>query len=192
MEVTITMSDNPDVENIEQLERLCKVLLDEDRLMILGLLALAPRRADELAAQVPPRSSAATKLARHLQQLQLAGLARLGDDDRYCFESAQLHTLKRQLFTREAVTAGLSDDDKALTAFVKQGRLTHLPAQPAKLLMVLRWLAERIMPDRPYSEREVNDLLRGHEVDYATLRRLLVDHGLLARAAGVYTRKGEA
>jgi len=49
-------------------------------------------------------------------------------------------------------------------------------------------LAERFEPGRPYPEGEVNDLLNGDAPDPATLRRLLVDHGLLDRERGVYRR----
>lgn len=70
--------------------------------MILGRLALQSRRADELVARLPSRSSAFAKPARHLQQIQVARLARMGEDERYALDTAQLHSLKRQLFTRVA------------------------------------------------------------------------------------------
>lgn len=63
-----------------------------------------------------------------------------------------------------------------------------MPVQPAKLLVVLGWLAGRFEPGRAYAEREVNELLLRHHDDYAWLRRALVDHGLMTRARGVYRR----
>jgi hypothetical protein len=42
--------------------------------------------------------------------------------------------------------------------------------------------------DRRYPEREVNEIISRHHPDYASLRRALVDHGLMARDAGTYWR----
>jgi len=74
-------------------------------------------------------------------------------------------------------------------AFFRDGRLTSLPSRSRYLLAALRVLAERFEPGRPYPEGEVNDLLNGDAPDPATLRRLLVDHGLLDRERGVYRRR---
>ena len=50
--------------------------------------------------------------------------------------------------------------------------------------------ATRLEPKREYSEREVNAVLEEFHDDYVTLRRYLVDEGLLERNAGVYRRPG--
>ena len=50
------------------------------------------------------------------------------------------------------------------------------------------FLAERFEPGRAYDEAQVNAILVDDAPDHATLRRLLVDHGYLERAAGVYRR----
>jgi hypothetical protein len=187
------MSQENTVQNSELCERLCKVLLDEDRLMILGLLALQPRSAEELVSLLPPRSSAATKLARHIQQLRGAGLLMIqatGEGESYQLDVDRLLALKRQLFSPPAGPE-LSEDEKVLAAFVKGDRLIQLPVQMAKMKVVLRWLAQRFEPGEDYSERMVNEMLSGHEVDYATLRRHLCDYGMLTRTAGVYRRMEE-
>ena len=51
------------------------------------------------------------------------------------------------------------------------------------------FLADRFEPDRLYDEREVNAILAEDAPDPATLRRLLVDHGFLARRNGAYWRE---
>jgi hypothetical protein len=73
-------------------------------------------------------------------------------------------------------------------AFFHEGRLTLLPSRSRYLLAALRVLADRFERGRAYPETEVNDLLDGDAPDPATLRRLLVDHGLLDRERGVYRR----
>jgi hypothetical protein len=69
-------------------------------------------------------------------------------------------------------------------AFVRDGRLTSLPARRPMLEAACAFLAERFEPDRLYDEAEVNALLADDAGDPATLRRLLVDHGYLGRRSG--------
>jgi hypothetical protein len=73
-------------------------------------------------------------------------------------------------------------------AFFRDGRLTSLPSRRTMRLAALKMLADRFERDRRYPEREVNAILADDAPDVATLRRLLVDEGLLARAAGEYWR----
>jgi hypothetical protein len=78
---------------------------------------------------------------------------------------------------------------KVLRAFVRDGRLFSIPAQPKKRLVVLRFLVESCFPgDRAWTEPEVNERLRAHDEDVAALRRYMVEAGLMTRAAGIYRR----
>jgi hypothetical protein len=79
-------------------------------------------------------------------------------------------------------------DHHVRLTFFRDGRLTALPSRPRMRVAALRMLAERFEPGRRFEEREVNGILSDDAPDHATLRRLLVDHGLLDRTAGVYTR----
>jgi hypothetical protein len=76
-----------------------------------------------------------------------------------------------------------------LRAFLRDGRLVSIPAQEKKKLVVLRHLVDRCFAeDRPYPEREVNDLLGAYHEDVAALRRYMVIAGLLTRSGGEYRR----
>jgi hypothetical protein len=68
------------------------------------------------------------------------------------------------------------------------GRVASLPARAAKRKLVLEYVFNRFEPKREYGEREVNAVLEQVHDDYVTLRRYLVDEGLLVRSAGVYGR----
>ncbi len=165
----------------------CKLLLDEDRLKILGLLAQQPCGAETLATQL---DMARVKL--HLHKLEAAGLVnqcREQGVQSYQLDSKRILHLKKLLFARPEASEALSPTEKELAKFIKQGQITHLPAPLAKLLLVLGWLADKFQPGVEYPEREVNERLKGHAEDHATLRRLLIDHGLLVRQAGIYQRK---
>jgi hypothetical protein len=77
-----------------------------------------------------------------------------------------------------------------LGRFLKDGRLTVIPAKAAKRRLVLDHLAQMFEPGRRYPEAEVNALLQRVHPDTAALRRYLVDEGFMARADGVYWRIG--
>lgn len=80
-------------------------------------------------------------------------------------------------------------EEKVLRAFLCDGRLVSIPTQQRKRLVVLRELCDRCFTeDRAYPEKEVNQRLALFHRDVAALRRDMVDHGLLTRAAGEYRR----
>lgn len=79
---------------------------------------------------------------------------------------------------------------RVLRAFVRQGRLTSIPAVRSKRLVVLDWLAQDFEPGRRYPEREVNEVMRRRHEDTAALRRALVDEGFMDRSGGRYWRTG--
>lgn len=171
---------------------LCKLLLDEDRLKILGALAQQTWRADALAEQVT-----VNRLPVHLHKLAEAGLVNQGIEqgvECYQLDSRQILKLKKLLFARDEAGEAQSPDEKDLAKFIKRDQVVQLPIHPAKLRLVLNWLADKFQPDVEYTERAVNELLKGLTgdpvaVDHVTLRRLLIDYGFLARQAGIYQRK---
>ncbi len=163
---------------------LLKLLLDETRLAVLGLAAVKTWPMDELAAQVPGKRA---DLDRQINQLVAAGLLTRADG---CIrlDVKALRAAKQGLFARPAAPSPASPDEQVLATFVRDGRIVQLPAQFAKRIVVLRWLAGHFEPGRAYTEREVNELLSGHSEDHATLRRYLVDLELVTREAGLYRR----
>lgn len=72
--------------------------------------------------------------------------------------------------------------------FFQDGRLKTIPAQLKKKKVVYALLAEAFAPGAVYTEREVNEKLAPLHPDFCTLRRGLVDEGLLRRENGAYTR----
>jgi hypothetical protein len=90
------------------------------------------------------------------------------------------------------LTSGVEQDayrNKVLKTFFKHGRLTQLPAQLKKRVIVLEKLAEEFEPEREYAEREVNVILLDFHDDVASLRRGLISNGLMEREKGIYRRK---
>jgi len=173
-------------EQQETLLNLGKLLLDIDRLKILGLLAQRPCTTETLTTEL-----AVDRVQLHLQKLQKSGLVHRQQEQAtalYQLDNKQIFKLKKLLFAREEETQAQSAEEKDLAKFIKQGQLVQLPVRPAQLRLVLAWLAEQVEPGVLYTEKQVNDLLQGHAIDHVTLRRLLIDHRLLVRQAGIYQR----
>jgi len=77
-----------------------------------------------------------------------------------------------------------------LRNFMADGRLTSIPAQRSKRVVVLDFLSQQFEPGKAYPERDVNFMLGKYHRDYAALRRYLVDEGFMMREGGVYWRTG--
>ena len=79
---------------------------------------------------------------------------------------------------------------KVLDRAFQDDRLVRLPAKQSHRSIVLDELVQRFEPGEKYTERQVNAMLSNSDIDAATLRRNLVDHGLLDRSGGTYWRSG--
>lgn len=83
----------------------------------------------------------------------------------------------------------LTEREKVVRAFLRDGRLVSIPARPGRRDLLLSVILDRCFPeDRDYVEKEVNMRLALLHPDVASLRRYLVDARLMTRSAGIYRR----
>jgi hypothetical protein len=82
------------------------------------------------------------------------------------------------------------DEAAVLRTFMRDGRITSLPAKRSRRLVLLDHIAQMFDVGVRYPEGEVNLMLRNVHDDYAALRRYLVDEGFLSRERGEYWRSG--
>jgi hypothetical protein len=88
-------------------------------------------------------------------------------------------------------SAVLGDLPAPLRPFVRNGRITAMPARRSIRLMLLNQVAQAFEPGRRYEEPVVNEVLKALYDDHAALRRYLVDEELMSRTAdGTYWRSG--
>lgn len=169
-----------------------KLLVAPDRLAVAGALAAGDRTADELAAAADVDTRTALETVAQLRRL---GLARK-DGDRYVLARPAWRELARSIATvtpepHPRIGYGMTEDEReVLGRFFAGTRLTEIPSTYSKRLVVLERLALEFEPGRHYPETEVNEVLGRFHHDVATLRRALVDEGLLDRASGTYWRAG--
>jgi DNA-binding transcriptional ArsR family regulator len=184
----------------EALLRALKAFTTPARLRILGAVASRPMTAAELSDALGLPMS---RIVREVGVLRSAGLLefdRASTRSAHALAVGRLHDLGRAIdgLERDARRAVeddpafgevSSEDARVLRAFFDDGRLTTIPAQEAKRLVVLRFLRERCFPEaRAYPEQEVNQRLALVHPDVAALRRYLVDARLMTRTHGEYRR----
>lgn len=78
---------------------------------------------------------------------------------------------------------------KVIRSFIRDGRLITIPARERRRQVLYRYLRDQVFTeDRAYSEKELNQHLALFHPDVATIRRGMVDAGLVTRVAGEYRR----
>jgi hypothetical protein len=123
---------------------------------------------------------------RHLEQLLQGGVVRLSQGV-YELDSNGLQQLSRRQLDGERPAFTLEVDleknqRQVLAAYLApDGRIRQIPAQPAKRQVILDYLINAFSVGANYTEKEVNLILVQFYPDTASLRRTLVDAGMLAR-----------
>lgn len=166
-----------------------KAMVDVNRLRIAGMLGLtrltAPQIVDRL--NLPLR-----EVINHLGFLKYIGVVSQ-DGDYYQLDEAAIEALARRALAGTRKTVKEEDlpvdeyDRKVIKDFLlPDGSFKSLPMQQKKFEAILRYVANVFEPGQEYTEKQVNELLRKYNEDTASLRRGLVDSGMLKRQSGIY------
>jgi hypothetical protein len=166
------------------------LLADADRRRVVAALILGASTADDIAVASDLEERV---VVTALNRLSKAGLVESVDGRQYFL----LEEAFRLAARREAPPprpSGFPDrpieERRILDQAFQDGRLVRLPSKHSHRLVVLDLLAQRFEPGERYSERQVNATLSELHADTATLRRYLVDVGMLDRSEGFYWRSG--
>jgi hypothetical protein len=163
-------------------------LADENRLLVLAAVVLGEARVTGIAERTGLTDD---EVARALGHLLSAGMVVQDENGmharpRVFAEAARTVSLPR---AKPDLSDATLEQAAVLRNFMDgEGHLDALPVRSTKRRLVLEYVATRFEPKREYGEREVNAVLEEVHDDYVTLRRYLVDEGLLERDAGVYRR----
>ncbi len=181
---------NAQTPNDEILEYF-KAMVDVDRLRIAGMLGITRLSAEQAADRLnlPLRD-----VVNHLGYLVHLGIVRK-DGESYELDKPAIQALaKRNLAglrptPKEENLPADEYDRKVLHDFTNaDGSIKALPMQQKKFEAILRYVATAFEPKVEYPEKQVNTLLRRFHVDTASLRRGLVDIGIMQRQAGIYVK----
>lgn len=179
----------------EQSIAIMKALADESRLSIVRSLLEQSQYVEEIAKR---HALAPSTVSFHLKKLEQAGLVSSRKEQYYVVVQANEPLFETTL--KEIVSASPASKDaqnerindyrrKVLESFFRHGQLEKLPAQHKKRLIVLEQFAMRFEPGHRYSEPEVTGIIKPFFDDYCTIRRLLVDEGMIQRDGSTYWRE---
>lgn len=157
-----------------------KAMSSAERLRVIGALAHGRASQAEIAEQLhaPVRD-----VFQHLSFLIRAGIVHEADE-MYELDEKAIESLARgQLKDSRPQYEGHPENvRKVLKAYLNaDGTVKEIPQETKRAFILLSFIVDVFAFDATYTEKEVNTILRRFHVDTASLRRALVDHGLLAR-----------
>jgi hypothetical protein len=166
------------------------VLADNDRIRVVAALVLGAVSTDDVVAT---SGVARRKVLEALTRLEATGLVARDKTSSWSFDVERLKEIARETRPRDEPDEVGGVDARTgavLRTFLRGGRLTQIPTQHSKRLVVLDHICRVFEIGVRYPEKEVNALLRAFHDDHAALRRYLVEEGFLARENNIYWRTG--
>jgi hypothetical protein len=178
-------------DSIETVLPLFKLLANETRLRIIGIVAEGEQSVGNLARRLGLTEAT---ISHHLAKLSSADLLAMraeGTTHFYRLNAEGLRAINKSLLSPEKLARAPDTEDKepsearVLKSFIVDGRLVKIPESHSKREVVLRWILDQL-EDRRYREREISEILGRYHDDYATLRRELINHRMMKREGGIY------
>ena len=181
-------------EEFQVLLQFFKVLADETRLKLLGLLANNERSVEELAALLQLRAPTISHHLFKLKELNLVHMRSDGNIHYYRLNTEALRETNKLLLTPERIASLVEDvegdawESKVVRDFFDGQLLKEIPASRKKRQVILKWLAQQFEYGVIYTEPQVNEILQRYHPDSSTLRRELISskEGLMQRKNGQY------
>ena len=181
-------------EKLQTVLRFLKVLADESRLKMLGLLADQEWSVGDLAKVLRLKEPTVSHHLAKMHELGLVSVRAEGTSRFYRLNGETLHSLHKDLLAPEKVASFADDvegdvwERKVLRTFFEGERLKQIPANRKQFLVIVKWLVNQFEEGVNYPERQVNEIIMRFHPDYATLRRAMIDHGFMERKSGIYWR----
>ncbi len=173
-------------ENLE----LLKLIADETRLEILGILLKEDSYVEKIACEL---SLTPATICYHLKKMESAGVVNCSRSQFYIIYSLNREIFDKPLFELIKKDEGIVDTEEkykkvVISNFFKYGRLTQIPTQRKKREIVLAEMLKQFDFDRRYEEKEVNEVILRYHEDYCTIRREMIAFGMMTRDHEIYKR----
>ncbi len=181
-------------EEFQVLLQFFKVLADENRLKMIGILADQECSVEELAAMLHLKAPTVSHHLARLKELDLVQMHADGNTHVYRLNAEALRNSNKQLLTPEKMASLVDDVDgdawerKVLRDFFEGMQLKEIPASRKKRSVILKWFANQFEDGVLYKESQVNEIISRHHIDAAFWRRELVGANLMQRENGYYWR----
>lgn len=177
--------------------RFFKVLANESRLKLVGILAQRECSVEELATLLQLKEPTVSHHLTKLKELQLVQMRPEGNTHLYQLDQEALQELNKAVFAPGQIVNlvdevdGVTWENKVLSNFLEGERLKEIPASRKKRLVILKWLARQFELEVTYPERTINEIIQRSHPDCATLRRELIGYQMMQRENGLYWRLPE-
>ena len=176
--------------------QLFKCLADSSRLQVLKSLSREDMYVEQLAERL--NLSSAT-VSSHMKKLEEIGAVRSRKEQYYSVytlcSDVLSHNIMDLILSENADPAGDEREAgyrrKILSTFMPNGRITKMPAQLKKKLILIEEISRSFDMERPYPEKEVNLIISDYYDDFCMVRRLFVDYGLFTRDHDIYYKKSD-
>lgn len=174
-----------------------KVLANESRLKLVGILSQQECSVEELATLLKLQEPTISHHLNKLKELHLVEMRPEGNTHLYRLNNKALRELNKAMFTEDQMAALVNQvkpeawEDKVLKNFLSEDFLIEIPASRKKRLVILKWLVRKFESEVTYPEGAVNEIIQRHHSDYATLRRELIGYQMMQRENGFYWRLPE-
>jgi hypothetical protein len=176
-----------------------KALADPTRIRLLILLADGELNGQVLAEKLGVTPATVTHHAAKLREASLINERR--DKNTIYFSlndyfikngsNATANLIYRQTNRKGEAEQMNEDLDRMKQSVIKNfftaaGKLKSIPAQLKKKLIVLEYIVSQLDKDRKYTEKELNEFIKGYHEDFATLRREFIMHQFMFRENEIY------
>jgi len=178
--------------NISESIEIMKSLSDTSRLRVLNSLISKPQYVEELAKRM---NLAESTVSFHLKKLENAKLVYKVKKQYYIvyhFCNKIFNMSLRELINFENPDKYLQDErilkyrQKVLKTFFKKEKLVKLPVQWKKKMIILDEFVKKFKSGKKYREEEINQIIMESYLDYCTIRRLMIDEGIMRRENQTY------
>jgi len=174
--------------------QLFKCLSDASRLQILKSLSREDMYVEQLAERL--NLSSAT-ISSHMKKLEEVGAVQSRKEQYYTMYSLRTEVLSQKImdliYGEEADPKQDEREslyrEKILTTFMKNGKITKMPAQLKKKLILIEEINRAFEMDTAYTEKEMNLKIADFYDDFCMVRRFFVDYGLFSRENNAYYKK---
>ena len=176
--------------------QLFKCLADTSRLQILVSLSKEDMYVERLAERL--NLSSAT-ISNHLKKLEEIGAVKSRKEQYYT-----VYALCPAVFSHRVIdliqgsnTDTVEDErdeayrQKIISTFTVNGKITRMPAQLKKKLVLIEVINQAFEMGKPYTEKEMNLEIANFYDDFCMVRRYFVDYGLFRRDNGIYHKQHE-
>lgn len=193
-------------EQFQALLRFFKVMGDESRLKIVGILASQECSVEELAALLRLKEPTVSHHLSKLKQLNLVTMRPEGNTHLYQLDNQTLSTISRDIFVPDKIASLVVDIDrkawesKVLRSYlVGEGEknvlnqnngqhLKDIPVSRKKRLVILKWLVNKFEVGVKYQESTVDEILKHYYSDSTILKEELIANNLMQRESMIYWR----